>query len=100
MEVSSGGGGVGGGGGGQSVGSIRIAIQDLFNVYLGVSESTYSVEHLKAIVVVGRKQGRKERSKGIHVFQGMKYFCCGVCSLPPNSCTKKLENSQLAGILI
>jgi hypothetical protein len=63
MEVSSGGGGVGGGGGGQSVGSIRIAIQDLFNVYLGVSESTYSVEQLKAVVVVGkeaRKEGRKE----------------------------------------
>jgi hypothetical protein len=54
MEVSSG----GGGGGGQSVGSIRIAIQDLFNVYLGVSESTYSVEQLKAVVVVG-KEGRK-----------------------------------------
>ncbi len=96
MEVSSG----GGGGGGQSVGSIRIAIQDLFNVYLGVSESTYSVEQLKAAVVVGKeaKEGRKE-VKGIHVFQGMKYFCC-VFVLSPNSCTKGLENSQLAGILI
>jgi hypothetical protein len=56
MEVSSGG---GGGGGGQSVGSIRIAIQDLFNVYLGVSESTYSVEHLKAVVVVGKEASKE-----------------------------------------
>jgi hypothetical protein len=50
---------------------------------LGVSESTYSVEQLKAVVVVGREASKEGKKEGNPCFSGNKILLLWCLFSPP-----------------